>query len=264
VVTAHEVAHQWWGHTVGWASYHDQWLSEGFADFSAALFLEATDPKGNSGPQFWESERKQVLEKNEFGNRANDVGPVWMGQRLESAKAVGVYQSITYAKGAFILNMLRNLMQDRQSGDRPFIEMMHDYVTTYRGKSASTEDFQRIAEKHMTADLNLEGNGKLDWFFQEWVYGTEVPGYRLEYTLTDADGGKTLLTAKVSQQDVSPSFKMRVPLYVDYDGRLVKLGTVPMAGTSTTTEIKLPLSKRPRRVLVNAGNDVLAAVTTQR
>ncbi len=264
VVTAHEVAHQWWGHTVGWASYHDQWLSEGFADFSAALFLEATDPKGNSGPQFWESERKQVLEKNEFGNRANDVGPVWMGQRLESAKAVGAYQSITYAKGAFILNMLRNLMQDRQSGDRPFIEMMHDYVTTYRGKSASTEDFQRIAEKHMTADLNLEGNGKLDWFFQEWVYGTEVPSYRLEYTLTDADGGKTLLTAKVSQQDVSPSFKMRVPLYVDYDGRLVKLGTVPMAGTSTTNEIKLPLSKRPRRVLVNAGNDVLATVTVQR
>ena len=39
-VTPHEVAHQWWGHAVGWASYHDQWLSEGFAEFSAGLFLQ--------------------------------------------------------------------------------------------------------------------------------------------------------------------------------------------------------------------------------
>src|SRR5204863_8556789 len=37
-VTAHEVSHQWWGHMVGWESYHDQWLSEGIADFSASLY----------------------------------------------------------------------------------------------------------------------------------------------------------------------------------------------------------------------------------
>ena len=28
---AHEVAHQWWGQAVGWRNYHEQWLSEGFA-----------------------------------------------------------------------------------------------------------------------------------------------------------------------------------------------------------------------------------------
>ena len=44
-VTPHEVAHQWWGHMVGWATYHDQWLSEGFADFSAGLFLQR--PRGS-------------------------------------------------------------------------------------------------------------------------------------------------------------------------------------------------------------------------
>jgi hypothetical protein len=264
VVTAHEVSHQWWGHTVGWASYHDQWLSEGFADFSAALFLEATDPKGNSAQQFWESERHQVLDKNQYGNRANDAGPVCMGQRLSSFKAESAYQSLTYGKGAFILNMLRGLMQDRQTGDKAFIEMMHDFVTTYRGKSASTEDFQHMVEKHMRPDMNLEGNGRMDWFFQEWVYGSEVPSYRLEYTLSDAEGGKTLLTARVSQQDVSPSFKMRVPLYVDYDGHPVKLGNVPIAGASTTNELKVTLGKRPRRVLVNANNDILAAAVTQK
>ena len=260
VVTAHEVSHQWWGDAVGWASYHDRWLSEGFADFSAGLFLEATQPKGDDALKFWESERRLLLEKNQFGNRANDVGPLWMGERLDSFRAGDADRRITYAKGAFVMHMLRYLMQDRQTGDKAFIDMMHDYVNTYRGKSASTEDFERMVEKHMRPDMNLDGNGKMDWFFQEWVYRTDSPTYHLDYTLAEADGGKTLLTLKVSQQDVSPVFKMRVEVYVDYDGRLVRLGTVPLAGPSTGHEIKVPLGRRPRRVVLNANDDVLGTV----
>jgi len=40
IVTPHEVAHQWWGHTVGFNSYRDQWMSEGFAEMSASLYLQ--------------------------------------------------------------------------------------------------------------------------------------------------------------------------------------------------------------------------------
>jgi hypothetical protein len=264
VVTAHEVAHQWWGHMVGWPSYHDNWLSEGFADFSAGLFLEFTQPNGDDAQKFWESERRMLLEKNQYGNRANDVGPLWMGERLNSFRASDASRRIIYAKGAFVLHMLRYLMQDRKTGDLPFIEMMHDYLTTYNGKSASTQDFQRMAEKHMRPEMDLEHNGHLDWFFQEWVYGTEVPSYRLEYTLADAEGGKTLLTMKITQEGVDPLFKMRVPVYVDYDGRPSKLGTVPMSGSSTSAELKLTLAKRPRRVLLNANDDILAAQVVQK
>ncbi|MGB9456458.1 MAG: M1 family aminopeptidase [Bryobacteraceae bacterium] len=264
VVTAHEVAHQWWGHMVGWPSYHDNWLSEGFADFSAGLFLEFTQPNGDDAQKFWESERRMLLEKNQYGNRANDVGPLWMGERLNSFRASDASRRIIYAKGAFVLHMLRYLMQDRKTGDLPFIEMMHDYLTTYNGKSASTQDFQRMAEKHMRPEMDLEHNGHLDWFFQEWVYGTEVPSYRLEYTLADAEGGKTLLTMKITQEGVDPLFKMRVPVYVDYDGRPSKLGTVPMLGSSTSNELKVTLAKRPRRVLLNANDDILAAQVVQK
>jgi hypothetical protein len=264
VVTAHEVAHQWWGHTVGWTSYHDNWLSEGFADFSAALFLEATQPNGDKCQKFWDSERRMLTEKNEYGNRAIDVGPLWMGERLDSFKAADTNRRVTYGKGAFVLHMLRYLMQDRKTGDQPFIEMMHDYLTTYSSKVASTEDFQRMAEKHMSPELNLDGDGHLNWFFQEWVYGTEIPSYRLDYTLADADGGKALLTMKITQEGVSPSFKMRVPVYLDYEGRPVKLGTVAMVGSSASNELKIALPKRPRRVLLNANNDVLAAAVAQK
>ena len=77
-VTPHEVSHQWWGHAVGWASYHDQWLSEGFAEFSAALFLQLA--KGEHWQkdyiEFWQRLQKRVMEKNQFGvNAPNDAGP---------------------------------------------------------------------------------------------------------------------------------------------------------------------------------------------
>src|SRR5258708_8676868 len=86
-VTPHEVSHQWWGHTVGWASYHDQWLSEGFAEFSAGLFLQ-----NGVGPnwqkdyiEFWERLRKRVLEKNNYCVAPNDACPLWMGLPLVSS-----------------------------------------------------------------------------------------------------------------------------------------------------------------------------------
>ncbi len=264
VVTAHEVAHQWWGHTVGQASYHDRWLSEGFADFSAGLFLEATQPNTDESQKFWDSERRLLLEKNQYGFRANDAGPLWMGERLSSFRAASADRRITYAKGAFVLHMLRYLMQDRQTGDQAFIAMMHDFLTTYHGKCASTEDFQRMAEKHMRPDMDLEHNGHLNWFFFEWVYSTDVPSYRLDYTLADAEGGKTLLTMKITQEGAGPLFKMRVPVYLDYDGKLAKLGTVPVTGSSTSDELKITLVKRPRRVLLNANNDILAAAVVQK
>jgi hypothetical protein len=100
-VTPHEVAHQWWGHAVSWASYHDQWLSEGFAEFSAGLFLQqavAGDWRKDY-IEFWERLRKRVLEKNNFGVAPNDAGPIWMGLRLIAPRSGNAYQNVTYPKG---------------------------------------------------------------------------------------------------------------------------------------------------------------------
>jgi len=166
-VTPHEVAHQWWGHTVGWASYHDQWLSEGFAEFSAGLFLEnavAGDWRKDY-IEFWERLRKRILETNSFGIAPNDAGPLWMGLRLISPRTPDAYQNVTYPKGAYVLQMLRSMMYSPEDKDKAFIAMMHDFVDSYRHKAASTESFKAIAEKHMTKIMDVQQNGRLDWFF---------------------------------------------------------------------------------------------------
>src|ERR1041384_1923994 len=90
-VTPHEVAHQWWGHIVGWASFHDQWLSEGFADFSAGVCLQAAERKSDKYLTYGQRARETITEKNQYGRRANDAGPLWMGLRLNTYKTPGAY-----------------------------------------------------------------------------------------------------------------------------------------------------------------------------
>jgi hypothetical protein len=256
-VGSHEVSHQWWGHMVGWASYHDQWLSEGFASFSAGLYLQLTEKSPDKYLHYLDEARKNILEKNAFGLSANDAGPVWMGFRLSMPKVRQGYRNLVYPKGGYVLHMLRQIMYDNKSGDKQFIDMMHDFVTSRFNENASTESFKHIVEKHMTRAMDVDKNGKMDWFFNEWVYGSDVPSYRLEYSVEPDNNGKFLVKATLTQSGVSDSFVMPVPLYVEVDGKPFRLGEVTMVG-NTSFPLKVRLDKKPKRVMINAYHDVLA------
>jgi hypothetical protein len=256
-VTPHEVAHQWWGHMVGWATYHDQWLSEGFAEFSASLFLEATE-KTSEVDKFWDRLRETIVQKNQFGRSPNDAGPLWMGLRLSTAKTGSAYSGLVYPKGAYILHMLRMMMRDPQTGDKDFIAMMHDFVQSHLHRNATSESFRATVEKHMKPSLDAEGNQKMDWFFRDWVYGMDLPRYHLDYSVMPLADGKVLFTGKITQSGVSDGFIMRVPLYFDFDGHPVRAGSATLRGNSST-DIKVTLPKKPKHVLLNANHDVLAA-----
>lgn len=257
-VTPHEVAHQWWGHIVGWATYHDQWLSEGFADFSAGLYLQFTNPNNDKFVEYWKRARTRLFEKNQFGIAPNDAGPVWLGLRLDTHRTPGGYSRLVYPKGGFVLHMLRQMMRDSQTGDKRFIEMMHDFVKRHYNQTASTESFKLIAEKFMTKDMDLDGNGKLDWFFSQWVYGTAAPKYRLEYSTAPQADGSCLVKGKLTQSGIPDTFKMRVQLYMDFDGKLIRAGSLFAQGSKTMPEFTIKLPKKPKRVLIDAMEDVLA------
>lgn len=259
-VTPHEIAHQWWGHMVGWASYRDQWLSEGFAEFSAGLFLEGTEKPAEVN-RFWERLREEIVQKNQFGIAPNDAGPIWMGLRLDTHKTEGAYNRLIYPKGAYILQMLRMLMHDDKTGDQDFIEMIKDFVKSHLNQNATSESFKMVVERHMKPVLDMEGTHRIDWFYRDWIYGTDLPHYRLEYSIK-TEGGKAAFTGKLAESGVSPAFLMRVPVYFDIDGRMLRAGYVAMHGNMTSNELKITLPKKPKHVSINAFHDVLAAEIT--
>lgn len=256
-ITPHEVSHQWWGHAVGWATYHDAWLSEGFAEFSAALFIQHTqkDWQKEYG-EYWNSLRKQILEKNNFGVAPNDAGPIWMGLRLDTSHSEGSYRRLIYPKGAYIVNMLRSLMWSPKEQDQPFIDMMHDYVASHKNAPASTESFKAVVERHMQPGMNLGGNGRLDWFFNEWVYGTDVPSYKFDYQITPGEGEKCKLHATLTQSSVPATFLMNVPVFGEFNGRMIRLIDVPLKGEDTRA-IDVDLPKTPKRMVFNPYHEIL-------
>ncbi len=256
-VGPHEVSHQWWGHMVGWTTFHDQWLSEGFAEFSAGLYLQYSEKNPAKYLAYWDHARHAIVDKNEFGKRANDAGPLWLGLLLDSYKNSSAYNAVVYRKGGYILHMLRAMMYDTKEHDKPFMAMMQDFVQQHMNGNATTETFQRVVEKHITPLMNLTGNGKMGWFFKEWVYGTAVPRYKFDYKLEDQPGGKCLLKASLTQSDVPKDFGMPVPLYAEFDGSLARLGSITIIGESTVDKIQVLLPKKPSRVAINAFHDVL-------
>src|SRR5258705_2859424 len=256
-VAPHEIAHQWWGHIIGWDSYHDQWMSEGFAEFSASLYVQFI--RGNDKfIDFWEDQRKRIVESSPAtkDRKPYTVGPVTQGYRLNNGKTGNwIAQSLIYPKGAYILHMLRMMMYEQsKGGDARFQAMMKDFVQTYFNQDVSTEDFKRIVEKHMTPEMNVAKSGTMDWFFNEWVYGTEIPSYQFQYQI-NPDGS---LSGRVTQSGVSDNFVMIVPIYVDMGKGWAKLGSARLVGNTSLelTNVKLPAV--PKRASICALNDVLA------
>lgn len=260
VVTAHEVAHQWWGQTVGFRGYRDQWMSEGFANASAAQFLLMTRKKPDDYRNFWKEQARLITEKNEFGFRPIDVGPVTMGTRLVSPKAGwNIYQDLVYPKGAYILHMVQQMMWTPQDGDARFKAAMHELISAHKLQPVTTEDFKAALEKYMSPQMDLDRNHRLDWFFNEYVYGTALPNYHFDSSITH-EGDKDVVHIKLAQSNVTPEFKMAVPIYIELsDDRIIRLGSANVAGNNTVeTQATLPkLPSPPKRLMINYFYDVL-------
>ena len=263
VVTPHEVAHQWWGHTVGFSSGRDQWMSEGFSDMSASLYLTLIEKNPKKFITFWNDERELLLERNPQGFRAIDAGPLTMGYRTSNSRTgFDITRRLIYPKGAYILHMVRMMMFDNHTRDQHFKETMQDFVKTYQGKAATTEDFKAMLEKHMTPEMDLEGNHKLDWFFNEYVYGTQLPAYKMDSSFDVGADGVIVFNMKLTQSNVDDHFRMLVPIYLEMaDGNMFFLGRARLTG-NTTVDQKVPLKglkDKPRRAVPNYYDDVLAS-----
>jgi hypothetical protein len=251
-----EISRQWWGNTVGSVSFHDDWLSRGFANFSTSLYDLEAYLKPDEFREHWVKAREAVLLPNRWGVRLNDAGPIWLGLMNDTYKTMGAGAVLSTSKGGYVLHMLRCLMYDQATGDKAFRTMMQDYIKTFANQAVSTEDFKWLVEKHMTPQMDLDGNHRVDWFFAEWVYGTDVPSYRLEYSVSSEKGGKPVVSGKLTQSGVAPSFEMRVPIYGEVEARKILIGAMLMRG-NTSRDFRVVLPQQPKRILLNVNHDVL-------
>jgi hypothetical protein len=247
---AHEVAHQWWGIGVDFASYRDQWLSEGFSNFSGLWYTQVAQNKNNY--YFDQLDRW----KNDLRIRQREVGPVGLGYRTATASDGTEYGLVVYEKGAWTLHMLRILMLDlRTMKEDRFEATMRDFFQTYQGRSASTDDFRRVAEQHAGAPLG--------WFFDQWLTTTAIPEYRVAWTAVPVQGETYTVKLRVKQQNVSASFLAYVPIKIELEGGQVARLRVKVQGP--LTEVDLPaMPAKPTSLVFNDLSGVLADVSMEK
>ncbi len=267
---AHEVAHQWWGAAVHWEDYRDQWISEGFSHYAAALYVLAGLDDEDQFEDILDAWRLDVLgEVNvgqgtglvHFGVRpevirrsdGHESGPVVAGYRLNSSETPVDYQLLVYEKGAFILHMLRMMLADLETGDDTrFRDLLRGFVRDHRRRPASTRSFE-------TAVTRAFGQ-PMDWFFDQWVYGVDVPTYRpdLHTTRLLDRPFPYVLHGTIRQEDVPDTFRMPVPIRVEFDGRPPVVHRVLV--DADTVDVEIPLPAEPTAVEFNWRHAVLAHV----
>ncbi len=250
---AHEVAHQWWGVSLDFANYHDQWLSEAFAEFSALWYLQVALRSNQSYLAALDRMRENIVDNRRYVlGGGKQAGPIWLGYRTSTSVTPGDYDLIIYEKGAWVLHMLRTMLLDLDTmkEDR-FRGLMRDFYERYRNRKATTADFRDVAEAHAGQDLS--------WFFDQWVMGTRIPVYRFSYKIQPAPGGQWQVTGRIEQNDVPESFRMPVVLRVDFAHD--KFAWVRQWARGRVTEFTLPPSlEKPRRVVFNDMQSVLCEV----
>ena len=254
---AHEIAHQWWGNHLGWKSYHDLWMFEGFSTYLGYLSLREKYPEGRQFADLLRFGREKLLDKNSDGQTLESAGPIWLGARLTSSKFRSGYATLVYEKGAWVLHMLRYLLSDPVSGsDQTFRTLMRDFVATHAGGLVESADFQKIVNKHMSRALDLEGNRTLDWFFDQWVYETGIPTYRLDSSVTAMKAGGFVLKGKIKQENVSEYFMMPVEVFGHFGpNKVTRIGRVVVSGKET--DFRFTLKTKPLKVTLDENQQIL-------
>ena len=228
---AHELAHQWWGQAVGWKNYHEQWLSEGFAQYLAALYAEH-----ERGPDSFDAVLRQM---RRTAIDASPQGPVYLGYRLGHLKGDSrVFRALVYNKGALVLHMLRRLI-----GDEAFFTGLREFYAKWRYTKAGTDDFRASMEKAAGRPLAR--------FFDRWIYGSGIPTLRMTATVS-----AEVLRIRFDQSENVYDVPVTVSLnYVDGTAEEIVVDV-----TEQSVERSIPLKRALRSFDVNRDGAALAEI----
>ncbi len=232
---AHEVAHQWFGDSVTESDWPHVWLSEGFATYLTACYLDWTYGRDRFREQM-DAARERVLKYLEQAPDSVIVPEAVPDPRRLLSPNV-------YQKAAWVLHMLRG-----EIGDGTFWRGMRTYYQRFRDRNASTADFAAVMEE-------VSGH-RLTWFFDQWLRRPGVPELEIEWSYDAAAS-----TVGLEVRQLGPTI-YRLPVDVEAvlaDGRTVR-GRIDVEGERTTAAVPVPGS--PERLRIDPDGWLLMRNTT--
>ncbi|HXI04243.1 MAG TPA: M1 family aminopeptidase [Candidatus Saccharimonadales bacterium] len=232
---SHEVAHQWWGHKIMWIDDEDTWLSESFAEYSAALYVLALQGQQRYQDKIrrWE-ENAKIADPHASIAWANNTSGTYAGQwRTE----------LLYDKGPYVVHMLRMLI-----GPDNFKKAMHGLFTKYAYQMVTTDAVQKECE--------AAAGFSLDFFFDQWFRGTGIPIFDYDWDAQKEADGSWLVTINISQRDKKNFKQVLMPIYFHFKGQ--KEPMVRARPITTPDHVyKLKLPEKPDSIVLDENHDIL-------
>jgi hypothetical protein len=220
---AHEIAHQWWGQAVGWRNYHDQWLSEGLAQYFAVLFAAH-----DRGPELLTT---IIATMRQHSQLVLNQGPISLGYRVGHIQRDSrALRSILYNKSAVVLHMLR-----RYIGDEAFFSGLRLFYSDWRFRKAGTDDLE-AAFQAVTAQ-------PLAKFFDQWIRGFTIPRVKVSWRM-EADGA----TGVIRVEQLRDAFDFPLTVIAQFEDGTSREMTLKVTGPSY--EERVSLTSALRRVSV--------------
>jgi hypothetical protein len=263
LIPAHETAHQWWGDLTTWATYRDQWFSEGLANYCSLMMLQETNPAGFR--LLLEKYRHDLTEGVKEGNAPRDAGPVTLGTRLLSSHFPGGYEAIGYGRAAWLFHMLRTMLQDsapdagtKDPTQEPFVRSLRKVRDRYAGKTLSTRELLDVFAEDLPPSLRYEGKASLDWFWHGWVNGTSLPKLELQNVKFTAQAKGVTVTGVIRQKNAPDDLVTSVPVYAVVSGKnAVPIGRVFADGPETS--FRLPAPAGAHKILLDPNGTILTS-----
>src|SRR5256714_576975 len=240
-----EIAYQWWGQTVGLKSFDDAWISQGLSEWSAfALRQSALSAGPFEAAQREEQERALTFEQTSSIARAPGA--------LDDQSAA--YQSIVFYKGAMVFSMLRETI-----GKEQFNALLGKFLEQYRNKSASIDDFERLTSQ--VAGRNMR------YFFAQWIEGTGVPEFNVDYQIIRTRAGKFRTRGTVRQN--FENLNMPVDLSLRSEGGDEQTKTLMLEGKSEDFDFESsgqPIAAEvdPRDKILRMSDDLKVSIVARR
>ena len=229
---AHEIAHQWFGDSVTESTWSDLWLSEGFATYFAALFVQRFEGED----AFRASLNNAAL--TVFAYEKKKLVPIF---DRDTENLMELLNANNYQKGAWVLHMLRS-----QLGDDAFFSGIKNYYSSHKHSTASSEDLRAALEKASGKDLRT--------FFARWVYDSGHPQYELAYYWL----GQRELRIVLSQRQPGNVFTDPVPVTISTASGKRDIVLKP---TGKLFIERVPLRQKPTGVEVDPHNVLLDETT---
>jgi hypothetical protein len=236
---AHEIAHQWWGQAVAGRSYHEQWISEGLAQYFAALYARHL-----RGDDVFAGVMRRM--RQSAIDHAGD-GPIYLGYRVGHIRGDSrAFRAVIYNKSAAVLHMLRRLV-----GDEAFFTGLRRFYADGRFEKTSTDRLRMAME--------AASGHALDRFFDRWLYASALPSIALRYHV-EANGGGRTLVLRVDQ--TGEIFDLPITVVLMFSDRAPETITIPV--TDRTVERRIALDGTLRTVDVSKDDGSLANVIITR